>query len=359
MVDRERPSVNRVVVVLLGMVAILALAGLNGALAQGIVTRYQYDDGNGRFTMVPKGGTTITPSSHAGKAAAVTLFDFHPAETQTTPLTKNLQTNTVSPSRLTHVYTEKEQHGTAGSASHSMSFRDVNLGNNQTVKVLDDNVMATIAPGRNERPEAVNIQAKLLDPIVFSNTSSQAQYPLTPQGLDVPFSLLKGTAFPALFTSTLDQFGALTDGTSLTFRARIVPYAEPDPLPFWSDGLPGAVDLFTLTLTSDINHHVTATLVAGASDSDFTLNFSGFSTAPGTIASAFDSTGLLNTDLNNVFSAGFVPSSSLSAYTLGFDTEADLAMSEKPGPVPEPSAFALAVVGGLGLAAAVWRRRVE
>jgi len=102
--------------------------------------------------------------------------------------------------------------------------------------------------------------------------------------------------------------------------------------------------LLELILTSDVNHVVNAQLSFGTSTSAFTLNFSG--TAAGienTIEAGF-ANGSLSGDLNDLLTVGFVPSTSVQAYTFGTRTTLDVGSIEV---VPEPGTRTF-LLGGLG-----------
>jgi hypothetical protein len=138
----------------------------------------------------------------------------------------------------------------------------------------------------------------------------------------------------------------------MIFRARVLAGVEPDPSVFWSDGLSGAVDLVTLVLTSDVNHNIDATLTLGMSTPEFLLTFSGTGNAESAIETSFVGTGgVLPVDLDDLFSAGFVPSASVSEFTVGLETSLAITANE----VPEPVSMLLF---GSGLAAMLaWKRR--
>jgi hypothetical protein len=148
----------------------------------------------------------------------------------------------------------------------------------------------------------------------------------------------------------------------MVFTGRVAPGVITDPDTFWSTGVTGAVDLFSLTLTSDLNHDITALLSFGRSTSQFTLDYkdqAGSSFDPfdpfnntvrsieATIASAFNSAGALDTDLINLFTVGFVPTSA-SEFTLGSQDALTLTAAEVS--VPEPSSWLLLAAGVIGFA---------
>jgi hypothetical protein len=181
----------------------------------------------------------------------------------------------------------------------------------------------------------------------------------------VTFSLKAGTSFPEVFAPDNHSFGAVADKTSMTFRARVAPGAIADPSSFWPDGAapPGAIDLYTLVLTSDINHVVHAQLSFGAGTSNFGLDYTdalGMPIDPNNpaqiqaieaeIAGSF-SGGNLTTDLNNLFTVGFVPATTganpIQEFTAGSDNTLFLTANELPA--PEPGSLTLLCIGALGL----------
>jgi hypothetical protein len=347
------------------LVTVLALALLPAAPAAladsivladppGIITRYEYDTGEPRFRFVPKGGIDLIPEPSLlvrAKGRFQTRFDFHPVETRpAAEITKNFKTGAVSPASVTDVYTLKEDHGTKGSATHKLSIGQIEVKKDgKLVKVpqLKDNVVASITPGRTEKAGAVSVSALFVDPFVFSDTSSDASFPFVSGGLDVRLSL-SGGAFPALFAPDAVSPGALAAGTGSSLRVRLVPGVVTDVDAFWSPGAPGAIDLFTLTLTSDAEQNVTALLVLGASDDRFTLDFSDPASAKLAIEEAYVD-GKLTEELEDVFVAGFVPRGGVSEFTLGISQDVRLAGNEL---VPEPWPFWLFGVGLVGVAAA-------
>jgi hypothetical protein len=301
-----------------------------------------------RWKIVPKDGLELLAFDSEAQAKAATAFIFHPLTVDGTggDLTKNLKKKTVIPDSVSHKYpAQDELHRTSGEAVHSLEIADLE-GGGIKVPVLRDFVTASISPGRNE-PEKVRIEARLQDPLVFSDLSSSAQFAFVSAGLNLPLSLLAGTAFPELFAPDPFSYGAVASDTFMTVRMRVLPGVESDPAVFWSDGLPGAVDLFTLTLISDSSHNVDAQLTPGAGSSDFLLDFVGLGSAESAIESAFQGTGgRLLTDLNDFFTAGFTPAGSVSEFTVGFERMLQLGANEVPVPVPEPATLALL---GLGL----------
>jgi hypothetical protein len=228
-----------------------------------------------------------------------------------------------------------------------------------------------ITPGVNkDDPTAtVSIESTSKDPFTFSNTNPEATFEFAPQGFDNSFSLLKGTAFPSVFAPSLGLFGAVTDETSMVFTGRVAPGVVTDPDAFWSSAASGSVDLFTLTLTSDLNHDVTPVLSFGHNTSQFTLdyknqagiNFDPFdpldptlSSIEATIASAFNPEGMLDKDLTNLFTVGFIPAS-ISEFTLG--SQSGLTLTAAEVPIPEPSTWLLLGAGLAGFAGVAGIRR--
>jgi hypothetical protein len=147
--------------------------------------------------------------------------------------------------------------------------------------------------------------------------------------------------------------GAIAENTLVSLTVRVAPGAISDPDLFWSSGLAGAIDLYTLTLQSDPLFNVDAGLVLGTSTADFLLNTSGTAAAEATIENAFaGNQGTLLADLMDIFAVGFEPQAGVSEYTVGFSRDMNVAAWE---PVPEPAALCLLASGGLAVAA--WRGR--
>jgi hypothetical protein len=315
-------------------------------------------------TLVPKDGLALLPTEIPGaKGSFYTKFVFNPTQEFETNLTKNFNTNKVSPASQTDVYTLMDANGTTGEAEHSLKIQTVKVpvGPKEVeTKLLTDFIKGTIAPG-NAPPGKASIMAATNDPIGFSDTSSNAAFYYKSSGLEVPLSLGSGTAFPQLWADPTDPFspGADADDTSMSVTVRIAPGVISDPATFWGATPPtGAVNLYTLTLTSDENYDVTATITPGASDADFTLDLGDVGAAESTIETAFDGThGILETDLNYVFDAGFVPNPALTAYTVGVQVEE--AMTVNLVAVPEPDSAALLLVGAVPLFIVRWRSRLK
>lgn len=313
----------------------------------------------GGFKVVDKNGTSFVAEDTDADASAATIFDFHPVDVQSTPLTKNLKTKVVTPSPLTHTYIEDEEHGTTGSATHNLGISDVTVipqGSTTPVvigTVLTGTVTAKINPGKNEEELPVEVQARLRDPLISSDVFVDANFGLMPDGLDVGFTLHAGTAFPEVFTLDPNAPGADPTQTFQTYRARVLPGVEADPDAFWDDLAPGALDLFELVLTSDVNHVVDAQLTVGSSNSDFVIDTSGVAGAESAIESAFaGQNGVLPADLSDLFTVGFDPTNAVSEFTFGIQQLNNLVANE----VPEPASIGLWTVG-LFAAGYLWRKR--
>jgi hypothetical protein len=153
----------------------------------------------------------------------------------------------------------------------------------------------------------------------------------------------------------LQSFGALPAGTSMVFNARVAPGILTSGSTLFGANVTGAIDLYTLILTTDIHHAVQAALTFGSSTSAFTLDFLNNNgqvfdpTNPASVAAlqAFISNsfsnGVLNADLNNAFTVGFVPSNGTSEFSLGYQQIYNLAGVETQ--VPEPSSWLLFATG--------------
>lgn len=316
------------------------------------------EDGKGKFeskmpvNLIPN----VIPMNAAGKAT--TTFSFHPDETQDVNFSKNFNTNIITPNPFTANYFKTELHGTTGSATYNLNLGQVMEGG-IVKQTIGGALSGFITPGNNA-DMVVKISGAVKDPITFSN-DPEAQFPFHPEGLNTLFSLLSGTAFPAVFAPNLQTFGAIADDTSMVFEARVVPDFISDPDAFWSDSLNGN-DLYNLTITSDINHTITARLIS------FGTAISGFSVDPhssmeinaiqSAIAANFNPDGTLKSDLTDLFTAGFIPLGNVTEFTLGFRNTLNLGVAEVATTVPEPSSLALLSIGGLYLLGyACYRRK--
>lgn len=320
--------------------------------------------------VAPKQGVALPekpfpPENAMGRAG--TFFAFHPGEPVATVFSKNVKTNVVNPSPFTHNYSENEIHGTTGKATYDIGLAGV-IENGVQKFVTRGSVTGEITPGMN-KGEKVLITAQVRDPFTFSDSNSSAQFDFAPGGLDYSFSLLRGTAFPAIFAPNLDSFGALAAETMMVFTGRVAPGVNADPVAFWSDGLSGAIDLYTLTLTSDSNHHITPVLSFARGTSQFTLDYknqSGVSFDPfdpvdmtvnlieALIASAFAPDGTLGIDLSDLFTVGFVPTGP-TEFTLGGQDLLVLGAAEVQ--LPEPGMPVLVATSILALLVCRWRRK--
>jgi hypothetical protein len=307
-------------------------------------------DTDSGLKLVPKVGVTLrTFPSRAGAGYAATTFAFHPISIRSTYIGKDWVAGQVNPPLVIHDSSLDELHGTYGIATHALT-----LFNGGGFLSVDDDVSATVIPGRNANPAKVSVLARLSDPISFSDTSPDAQFGFEASGFDVAFSMQAGTAFPSQF-ATQPGPGADPSGTGMSFHARVAPGVVNDPQTFWSDGLSGAVDLFSLTVQSDANFNVQANLVVGASSADFAIDSSGVAAATAALQNAFQGNGgQLANSLVDLFTVGFVPQG-LQEYTVGYMTELNVAAWE----TPEPSTGALFGVGAFLLAVISgprWRR---
>jgi hypothetical protein len=192
--------------------------------------------------------------------------------------------------------------------------------------------------------------------MAFSDTNSSSQFGYIKSGLNYTFSLHPGT----LFSSAL--------GGSMAFSARVAPGVVNDPDVFWGGKPSGSVDLFNLTISSGPSRDITPVLKFGSSTAGFALDYrdsSGNPIAPSNpasvagiesqIKSAFVG-GALTTDLTDLFTVGFVPSGSVSEYTLG-KQDSSMLPAVEPLSVPEPAPLTLTALGALAYAAVASRRR--
>lgn len=295
----------------------------------------------------------------AAKGVYTAIFDFHPAQTIDIPLTKNLKTFVINPNPVTLNYSLEEKHGTTGKAVFDSTITQIQVANQANALLLNTTVTPTIAPGNNNNMQ-VAIHAFAKDPLTFSTSDPSATFDFASDGIDTAFSLKAGTAFPS---------GPLAAMTSMTFQDRVSPGVVSDPDAFFSSGLTGAIDLYTVTLTSDANGNISSALSFGASSSDFTLDFRDAAgnifdpTSPADLAhlnaiitGAF-SNGTLSSDLD-LFTVGFVPRTTganpISEFSTGGATTVNLGALETA--TPEPSSW-VCLAGCLSGGAFCLRRR--
>jgi len=291
----------------------------------------------------PKDGVLDRRTTKEDKGKAVTEFVFHPADTQTTAFTINPATKVVNPNPFTHTYSQVEAHGTAGSARYELQAETLKVDDKDRL-IVSGKVTGTLTPGQSRPPQPVSIKADLKDPFVFS-ASTEAPFGFESLGIDYAFSLLGGTRLPSDFSQSPGDPGALAVGTALVFTARVAPGEIADPDAFWS-AVGGAVDLFTLRITSDSNHQVDADLTYGTSTSDFVLDLPvDESWVEMTIEGAFGPSGALVAPLLELFTVGFVPAAAASAFTLGSRSEIHLTAPEI---IPESGSWmAMLVLGAM------------
>ncbi len=202
------------------------------------------------------------------RGVGLTTFKFHPGDFDVTHFAKVLGDRpTILPATVTHTYQGNELHGTKGHVDYTMGI--VKLPNGYSVS---GKYKATIEPGPNPRQQGVSIKATFLDPFTFSDTDPTSSFEYAPEGLDMAPALGAGTAFPDVWSDG-STGGALADGTGMLFRARVSPGVVGNPQEFWADGLSGAIDLYTLQITSDEDQNVNAALEFGESTAGFTLDY--------------------------------------------------------------------------------------
>ncbi|HKA45209.1 MAG TPA: hypothetical protein VKF40_24705 [Burkholderiales bacterium] len=304
---------------------------------------------------MPRDGIDLLVRNPAAKGQVQAAFVFHPDDAQpAVDITKNVETKIVSPNPLNFTYSKSELHGTTGTIKSTMDILGPTVvivkPGGPTVKsgyTLRNQVRGTITPGKGENlkvTEAIGVK----DPFSFSDSGSGATFGYKASGIDIPFSLLKDTAFPDLFSPDGILPGAVAADTSLTIQARVVPGVIDDPASFWSSPA-GALNLFTLTITSDIHHVITALLTLGSSTPSFSVllsDTSDIASAEDAIEGAFIN-GVVTSDLNTPFTVSFIPSGDVTAYTLGFRTDAALGAVETP--ISEPASILLLALGGIVL----------
>jgi len=342
-----------------GLAIALTLAG--SALADQVVA-VAHD----RVGKSPKQATVgIKGVGGIGKGNATTTFKFHPEATEKTPFEKSFPFGfRIGAESVDHIYSigHEEKHGTSGTSHFDIIYQLTGEFEDELEDIVynlveaEAGVTAKIRPGESEN-QTVSIDASLNDPFAFSNTHLDATFGFIPGGMDTSFTLLAGTVFPAVFARSLSEFGALSAGTSLQFRQRLMPGVVTDPDAFWAAGAEGAIDLWTLAFRSDDDHNVTADLTFGENTTDFLLDYRnhlGQSFDPSDalsmallldfLASEFQH-GSVGSDVNNAFGVGFTPLGELSEFTLGDSTVVVLTTTEVP--TPEPATWLLTAGAGL------------
>jgi hypothetical protein len=312
-----------------------------------------------------KGTATLTLGTGKAKDVnAQTVFKFHPLKTATSTFTTQAGG---TGDEVQHIYpSNEEDHHTSGNAVHYLNYT---LNRNGKGFFVKDRIIANIVSG-DKRGQQVSIQGVLSDPFTFSDGGLNSDFAFVPEGLDYSFSLFSGTSFPDNFVTDPNEPGALTLGTSMVFKGRLAPGVASDTASFWGDLPSGGIDLYTLTLTPDVLDNIDAVLVFGKTNGDFVLDFRnsvGQSFDPNDpfamnqITSLINSSfsgGTLNTDLNDLFTVGFVPTSNVVSFTLGGQDENNLSGTEV-GSVPEPSSLFFLVIGSLLLTPTALKLRLR
>jgi hypothetical protein len=300
-----------------------------------------------------KDGTMMVRLARDPRGFTLTRFAFHPEEIDIDLFEKDLERQVYTPEAIHVTYDKKELHGTAGSVRYGMQMEREPNGKRLVTLVFID---GRITPGGRREERFVEIHGSAFDPFTFGD-APEANFDFLPDGLDYSFSLRAGTAFPTAWSTVPGQPGALPGGTSMEFRGRLAPGVVADPGAFWAadagEAL-DALDLFRLVITSDEAHRIQADLSFGAGASAFALDFHDAAGHPfdaadpdtvaaieAQIAAAFAG-GVVETDLANVFTVGFVPKPGLvSAYSFGSSQQVTLTEVE----VPEPALLSLVAFG--------------
>lgn len=231
-------------------------------------------------------------------------------------------------------------HTTTGKSTHAVSMKQKSTQLGYTSYYVKDETTTTIVPGANPVRSPVKVKVRAKDPWSFGTAAQGAAFFYNDAGFDCPFSIYAGTAFP----TPTDYPGGVedVDATIMEFGVRVAPGVLNDPNGFWGDS-PGAIDLYSISISSDASQNMTADLRFGQSTSQFALNFTdsfgnafdpmdplAIGSIKQQILSAF-AFGEVLADLNDVFRVGFVPLG-LESYTMGQSSSLELSDVEVPSP---------------------------
>lgn len=351
--------------------ALLCAAGLavSSAWADPIIT--SGTDGQGKAT--PKSGGSREfvdypkpDKKNEAKGTIQTTFKFHQERAPKDEITKYCEKGkeSVDKPKVRHEYGKGELHDTVGAVDYNVSLVMVTKPDPKTpgkfIDQLETRVSSKgeIIPGsKGKNGGAVSIEASFKDPFTFSDDNTEANYKSFEQGMDLSVDLGTDTFFP----TDLGPDGSLAEGAYKAWRGRVAPGLVSDPTAFWDAPTPGAIDLYTLTLTIDSSHQVHADLWFGESNEFFSVDVTdgsgnivapedleAFSAAMEALIAANFVNGALMMPLEGLFSAGFVPTSlAMGDYTAGTaGSQAWNGLEPVPGPATLGAAAMCLLMGG-------------
>lgn len=292
-----------------------------------------------------------------GKGNAKVDFDFHPVRVQPNKdglrFYKDPTSMAVIPNPFTISYGTGEEHDTTGKVDFAYELAKFKDGDQWMLHVTGT-MTGAINPGEEDPPKQVSLMATSKDPWVFSDTDPNAPFGFEPLGIDSSLAILE-LEFPEITgTEIVDVIGAPYSSTSV---ARVAPGSVSDPNDFYDPNLSGAIDLYELVISAEIDPNdeyvIDVMLSFGSSTSDFTLDFRNHLGLPfdptvpsevqaieDAIAAAFVG-GTLGTPLIDPFVVGYVPAPSVTECTTG-----SLEILRMTGvEVPEANTFMLAAIG--------------
>ncbi|GMV24484.1 MAG: hypothetical protein AMXMBFR58_05150 [Phycisphaerae bacterium] len=315
----------------IGLIAATASGALAGEIA--ILKASNRFQGKAAWTAGANGG------NFRANGTVTATFDVHPASTATHEFTKKPGDFGDNQYNLIDAWEDevKDVHGTVAKVSHSVS------GAHKTTIApawfsVKDECSAEIEPGKAPVKD-VGVKVSGRDPWPIGPASEGALFEPCPDGLDVWFSLHDDTTF------SVDTEPGNFGGAGAVFTARVAPGVEYDPDEFWSGGWEGDhIDLYSLFIVRLGANDMMVGLAFGSSTDQFTLDFrlgdgtpfdptdpARLSEITSAIASEFTD-GHLDHDLTDIFCVGFVPSPTLTSFTVGQAFEAVAAGVELPAP---------------------------
>ncbi|MBL1217470.1 MAG: hypothetical protein D8M59_08240 [Planctomycetes bacterium] len=276
-----------------------------------------------------------------GRGQVETYYDFHDPLLGFSLFLKDPKGGTVKPDIIESNHTDI--HGTNGTANYTMHLNTSTPGK----QLFNGTVRGTLTPGKGPRGAKVSLSCWLEDPFTFSDSDPDAPYNFVAEGLDHSLTLNSGTSFPAVYTLVPDTYGSIPSETYMLYKARVAPGLVPDPDAFWASPA-NFVDLYTMTISADVDHTVTVVLEFGSSTADFVLDYRDKDGVPfdpndpaqvdaveDAIAANFVN-GALPADLEDVFTVGFDPDDllgeTMGGFTYGSASEALMTAYETPEP---------------------------